>query len=206
MESKQRQQGFTFIEFLVVLTILGILASFSGPNIAGSLQAWKADRFSRSIWSVLRDVQNTAQEHDRTIQVKIETGSHNGKLSFLQKKKSDSGENWEDAGGFSTISTPDNVKIRSVGNISDGFGCFQFGPNGSVSDVYTTTKNSTTCTDGSAKGDPHIHISSSGVEESSTCDWNTVYLMRTFSVGQPILLNYAAGGSFSYTLGDKPSC
>lgn len=89
---KQKQQGFTLLEIIVVITIIAILAAYIAPKVAG-----RAD--DARISKVKNDIQvlESALELYRLDNFKYPTSDQG--LNALVSKPSDDLKNWK-AGGY----------------------------------------------------------------------------------------------------------
>ena len=116
MKSKKRlylhdNDGFTLIEMLVVVLIVGILGAISAPSWQGFLNRQRMNSARGELMNVLRDAQTRAQSRRQSVEVNFpDTGSLSPGDSPLAVEVKDA-----------AASTPGIETILGSGEISDNF-------------------------------------------------------------------------------------
>lgn len=203
-------KGFTLIEFLLVIAILGILAGMSGPMIGGSLFRWRVDQFSRSVLTTHQAARFHAITNKTQIQVRYFIDQD--KIEFYVCEDLDSGgscTDWQPFTTMPTLRTPNkDVQFGSVGDKTSGEACSYYKPNGQVAGPYNRDNASGEECPGSDPTGSGIHVTRvprpDVSDESNHCKWNTIY--HPASTGKSTLLDYGAYGLFDHTAGNEPPC
>lgn len=68
-----RRAGYTFIEMLVVVVILAMIAAIASPRLAASLHSHNVARYFQSIERLCVEARNLAAESGRSVQLVAET-------------------------------------------------------------------------------------------------------------------------------------
>ena len=71
-----QKKGFSLVELMVVIAIIGIIAAISSLNLATGLPKYRLKRASRDITSRLRQARSTAIKTSSTIIIQFDTGRH----------------------------------------------------------------------------------------------------------------------------------
>lgn len=198
-------RAFTFIELLVVVAIISVLAGAAIPMIGNSLDTWRAERYGNTIWMSLRDAKYKAIAENRPVVARFKIDA-NGEVRFFMNSSSDGGGSWNTIPGMHPMSLPESVEIASVGTKSgdeSGYACIEFTPDGKVSYAETSTASDEEC-DGSDLGFPIIHVSARGVElkDKNKCRITTIYMDPFSPTPQPYLIPYGAYDDFSAKMGE----
>lgn len=200
--------GFTLVEMLVTIAIMGVLVGMAAPQLASSIDQWRAERFARSVWQSVRTARLKAKATNRAVQVKVNLGTGDGSVQFFINDNPgfSAGDGGWNESSLQTLTTPEKVNLHSVGSVTSGSGCFWYDSAGGLSEAYPASQGSMSCS-GSGSGDPNIHVSRIGVtaNDANACDWRTIYLEPTrFAVPRPVFINYGAYEEFSHSMGDDP--
>ncbi|MFB6344284.1 MAG: Tfp pilus assembly protein FimT/FimU [bacterium] len=213
----RRNSGFTVIEIILVVTIMGVFASMIAPRVQQSLKEWRVNRFSRAVLSAHQAARFEAISENRHIQVRYRIPED--EITFYHcTTLSDSGgcAEWSRHWRMSTIKpSNDSVDLWSVGDeraVDEA--CMYFDPTGQI--LNPVDRSGLSGQECESTGDNNI---GSGVhitwkpnpdheEESNHCNWNTIYVIP--GSGSPTLLEYGAypddSGPFQHTMGSEPSC
>jgi prepilin-type N-terminal cleavage/methylation domain-containing protein len=65
----QNERGFTIIELLIGIMIVGILAAFSAPQFTGLLRSYRLNGATKVVWGDLHKARMTAIKENRAIRV-----------------------------------------------------------------------------------------------------------------------------------------
>ena len=91
LSSRHRDRGFTLIEALVVVAMIGILSAIAAPGWLGFLNNNRLSASQSRVFSTLRDAQSTAKRRGTTVDFTIgndATGAYvtaYGKTQYLEK-------------------------------------------------------------------------------------------------------------------------
>lgn len=206
--SYQPERAFTFVELIVVMAIVGILASMIVPNLRGSVSTWRSNRYANSVWSSLRNAKFKSIAEDRPVTVRFKVGQNSEVRFFISSNASGESATWSRITGLQPMSVPPDVEIASVGEGAgdkSGYICIEFEPDGTITEARESDATTRECT-GSALGQAIIHISPAGVAltDSNTCLVSTIYLDHGQPNPIPQFMEYGAYDEFSAELGDEP--
>ncbi len=71
-----QKKGFSLVELMVVIAIIGIIAAISSLNLVTGLPKYRLKRASRDITSRLRQARSTAIKTNATVVIQFDTGRH----------------------------------------------------------------------------------------------------------------------------------
>ncbi|MEW5726267.1 MAG: GspH/FimT family pseudopilin [Pseudomonadota bacterium] len=67
-------RGFTLLELLVVLVVIGLLAVVAPPYVQGALSRMEAERASDAVAAAMAEARGIAMERNRVVRVSVDTG------------------------------------------------------------------------------------------------------------------------------------
>ncbi len=184
MQCFQERSAFTLIEMLVVVAILGILASVAVPTFGEFLREYKLNRFSRSLLMALKGARFKAISRQRNIRGKFDLGSGvttsddivSWEICASPPKSEDGtcpGKNYVKFSEMTKMKPPSPVIIYQVNGSQSGIHYAGFKPQG------TGTLAGDDWTDNS----PHIQTSTAPAPaESEKCKFNTIRLDNTTGI------------------------
>lgn len=123
---KRSISGFTLIEVLITVVIVGVLAALTTPNLMGLLMRQKLNATQNNALSALREAQTRAKQQSQKVQVCFRSNSTNGSQFLIQTISSTSttncsGTTWqnlaEGSGGKINISSSNMTLRNSVSSI-----------------------------------------------------------------------------------------
>jgi prepilin-type N-terminal cleavage/methylation domain-containing protein len=86
-----KNQGFTLLEILVALAIMGILAALTGPNLSAWLNSNKVKEATDVIQLALEDAQRQAIRRGKSCTIKFTNGTGNNPTVYRQITASEPG-------------------------------------------------------------------------------------------------------------------
>lgn len=142
--------GFTLLEVILVVSIIGILATMGFPAFSNFIRDFRMDSFSNKMLSAMRNARFTAMSENRPVRVVVEMGEStqygDDRISFEICSKSSKGGNdcpgdatFVQAPGMATLQPPEPIIIFRACNEEDppygtstGQATFSFRPDGSA--------------------------------------------------------------------------
>jgi prepilin-type N-terminal cleavage/methylation domain-containing protein len=100
--SLAKNAGVTLVEMLIVVTIVGLIASISFPSVASGLESLRLTSATDSIVGLLNGAMNRAERRQQAMEITVSVQD-----KFLSLASSE-------AGFTRTLSMPDGVKIVAV--------------------------------------------------------------------------------------------
>jgi prepilin-type N-terminal cleavage/methylation domain-containing protein len=98
----RRRAGVTLVEMLIVVAIVGLIASISFPSVASGLESLRLTSATDSIVGLLNGAMNRAERRQQAIEVTVSVQDNSLSLSSSE------------AGFTRKLSMPDGVKIVAV--------------------------------------------------------------------------------------------
>ncbi|MFB6355985.1 MAG: Tfp pilus assembly protein FimT/FimU [bacterium] len=205
--------GFTLVELLTTMVIIGIMSAIAIPQLGQQLQKWHLNKFSRSVTTAHRTARFYALSEQREIQVRYDLD--NEKITFWKNKNQgydNSNENWTRYNRMQTMKAPDVVDIYSAGDETSGEACIVFKRNGTSQNMADrSTASGEECPGAPSErlGEGlHLTYKPNPDPNNEPCKFRTVYVVTNNA--KPFYLNYGAypgsSGPFQeYNLGTAPS-
>ena len=82
---RKRNSGFTLIEMITVVIIIGVIAAITSPNLLGLLYQNRINQAMRQIEGAVREAQKQATRQSKTCKIRFTTtGTGNSKRSIVQ--------------------------------------------------------------------------------------------------------------------------
>jgi prepilin-type N-terminal cleavage/methylation domain-containing protein len=76
---RRRQKGFTLIETLVIMIVIGVLAAVAGPNLAGLLDAIKVNQTVAELRTALQETQRQAIRKNQPCELELSIEEKNNR-------------------------------------------------------------------------------------------------------------------------------
>jgi type II secretion system protein H len=142
--ARRRPEGFSIVELMIVLVIVGLIVTFSYPTIQRALEKRSLESAAREIMATLQRAKLEAIKSGLNSRVKFEK-KHNEWFYYMEKENS-SGD-WSQVSGFLKKSIPAdlNVDMKLKNDIAE------FTPLGLVAN-YEANKNTISIDNPSLKG------------------------------------------------------
>ncbi len=102
MNHSRRQAGVTLVEMLIVVAIVGLIASISFPSVASGLESLRLNSATDSIVGLLNGALNRAERRQQAIEVSVSIQDNSVSLTSTEP------------GFFRKLSMPDGVKIAAI--------------------------------------------------------------------------------------------
>jgi len=117
-----KNQGFTLLEILVALAIMGILAALTGPNLLAWLNSNKVQEATDSIQSALEDAQRQAIRLGRICTINFTNGTGTNPTVYRQITASEAGCLVATNTNAGSLSLPQEVfmVVRNFPNLPPG--------------------------------------------------------------------------------------
>jgi prepilin-type N-terminal cleavage/methylation domain-containing protein len=133
------ERGFTVVELLICVMVIGIMGAFAAPQFANSLRAYRLNGAAQVIWGDLHKARLLAIKENRAIRVDFTSGAYElvrvdtNVVAFRRNLAAD-------FPGI-TVSIPNNtISFGSTGTAGGGSKTLQVqGPTGSKSFTILTT-------------------------------------------------------------------
>lgn len=131
-----RERGFSLVELLTVVALVGIASAIAVPNILSQLPKWHANGSTRDVMSKLMVARLKAIQNNKEYAVLFTLGDTD---SYKLLKKS--GGNWLDEGA--TTAAPTDVTMELGGGAPCSNNRVEFNPSGTAgcSPVWVKTKD-----------------------------------------------------------------
>ena len=78
---RKHNSGFTLIEMIAVVIMIGIIAAIAAPNLLGMLNRYRVDEAMRQIEGGLKEAQKQAERRGKQCTINISTTNNNNALS-----------------------------------------------------------------------------------------------------------------------------
>jgi prepilin-type N-terminal cleavage/methylation domain-containing protein len=118
----RKNSGFTLIELMIVIAIIGILGAFLAPNVIGWMPQYRLKNAVMELGSHIQQARLSAIKENQDCTMSFNTGNHTYHVTCLDNitvELADYGSNV----AFTTVSPPQVINFTSRG-LTDGVGTF----------------------------------------------------------------------------------
>ena len=98
------ESGFSMIELLIVLAMLGVLSAVMFPMLMENMPKWNADRVTKDVSGKLMTARMRALQENIKHGVEFSLGA-------VDSFKVVQGDTWVDDGGYSEVTTSDEITL-----------------------------------------------------------------------------------------------
>lgn len=199
---REQHKGFTLLELLLVIAILGLFSSMAVPAFSDFIRDYRLRSFSNKVLVMMRSVRFKALTENRVIRIKTKLGSStnygNDEINFeICTEKAEYGNNcpgtFVTAPGLSPMKPPNPVIIYEVCNsnsspygTSTGTHYMKFDPDGKVTGSTNDKPSGDVC---GGLVNPYIQLTYSPVPNTNEhCKFRTV--MSSITNGLPQLFKF----------------
>lgn len=215
-------RGFTLLEVLVVIAIIGLLSSVAVPMLGQNLKRWKTNQWARMVLTSHHTARFHALSKQREVQIRYHLDNSDEKITFhicprLDNNGECNDDSWKNLEEMNVLKADrEYVDLWSVGDKTAGEACLVYKPSGSISQPRDRSSASGEECPGSSTEEvgTGVHITwvpnPDKTQESEHCKWNTI-VHPSYGTGNPTLLQYGAypssSGPFqSHDISSEPSC
>lgn len=184
---KTGNRGFSIIEMLVVVAIIGILASVTLPTLGSWFNEFRLTQFSNALLTTFKTLRIEAISRERRTRAVIDIEDDFIEFQILDL----AGENWETLETLDPVRAPGGVFINSVDN-TESESC----------EIIFTPIGGTTTTCG---GNSALHLNHEGAGRDDDCRLRTIYF-SSMRIPGGVLVPFGAYGIFDGTYANPPDC
>jgi type IV fimbrial biogenesis protein FimT len=118
MRAHRRQRGFTIVEVIVVVTILGILAAMAAPNMIDMIRKQRVKSAAFDVFSSLNLARSEAIKRNRTVQMRANGSdwSRGWEIADANGNVIKNQQGWDDI----TLNGPGAITFTATGRVSSG--------------------------------------------------------------------------------------